>query len=194
MNLAHGWIARVMLAVVLLDPVSALDQRVRGELQTMRGAPYERIMRAATDAGNPRNLFAVMVVVAVAGGPAGPILVREAVAVLLPANLVVEGLKRAVNRTRPDGSQDRDNASFPSSHAANVCALAYLLARRWRGAAWVAWPLAILVSFSRMWLDRHFLSDVVAGALIGVGSAWWVTRWARGAGRDWVQTGRYGKR
>ncbi|MFI5370058.1 MAG: phosphatase PAP2 family protein [Candidatus Eisenbacteria bacterium] len=189
----HG-VARTLGTLVLASMLTTLDQDARDGIQHVRGPAFEPVMRAATSLGQPRIVFAVMVAVAVVGGPTGPAIVREAVVALAPANLVVEGLKRSVHRTRPDGSRDPNNASFPSSHAANACALAWLVTRRWRRAAWVAWPLALLVCASRMWLDRHYLSDVLVGAGIGIAAAWWASGWARGAGREWVTTGRYGRR
>jgi undecaprenyl-diphosphatase len=182
---------RTLGVALLLSGVGALDLEVRDAVQSARAPALEPLMRTVSNVAQPRNVFAVMVGVAVFGGPAGPAFVREALVALIPANLAVEGLKRAVHRTRPDGSQDPNNASFPSSHAANAAALAVLVTRRWPKAGWLAWPLALLVAFSRMWLDRHYLTDVVAGVVMGAGIAWWVTRWARGAGRAWVETGRY---
>jgi undecaprenyl-diphosphatase len=96
---------------------------------------------------------------------------------LAGTNLVVEVLKRAVGRTRPDGARKRSNSSFPSSHAANAFALAWVLGARWRrGAPWFL-ALALTVAFSRMYLNRHFLSDVVAAALIGMICSWAAARW-----------------
>src|SRR5262249_37190459 len=95
---------------------------------------------------------------------------------LVPVNLAVEVTKYAVNRVRPDGDPRRRNSSFPSGHAANAMALAWMLSRRWPRARWALWGFAALVSFSRIWLDRHFLSDVVVGGLLGVGVAMLVVR------------------
>ncbi|HUK61806.1 MAG TPA: phosphatase PAP2 family protein [Dongiaceae bacterium] len=186
-----GLLARPLALAVLVSGIATLDLDVRDAVQRARNPALEPVMRAVTNVTQPRNVFALMVGVAVFGGPAGPVLVREATAALLPVNLVVEVLKRTVDRTRPDGSRDPNNASFPSSHAANACAIAVLVTRRWPRAGWIAWPLALLVCVSRMWLDRHYLTDVLAAAVIGAGIAWWVTRWARNAGRGWVESGRY---
>ena len=103
---------------------------------------------------------------------------------MIPATLTVEGIKRLVPRTRPDGDQKPSNASFPSSHAAGAFALATVFTRRWRK-LWPLWFLAAaLVAFSRLYLNRHFLSDVVVGAMIGLGWAWALGRWVFDRARE----------
>ena len=63
--------------------------------------------------------------------------------------------------------------SFPSGHALSSCMAATLLIRYKKGYALAALPLATLISFSRMYLNVHYPSDVIGGAAIGiaVGSA-----------------------
>jgi undecaprenyl-diphosphatase len=127
-------------------------------------------MRGASDVGRPALLFGGLLAIAVFD-VAGPGTARLALAALLPTNLVVEGMKRAVNRTRPDGERKRSNASFPSSHAANAFALAWVFARRWRRPSAAFWLAAGVVAFSRLYLNRHYLSDVVVGAAVGIACA-----------------------
>jgi undecaprenyl-diphosphatase len=108
--------------------------------------------------------------------------VAEAALALLPVNAAVELLKYAVDRTRPDGEHERKNSSFPSSHAANAFAIAAVLARRWRRAAIPAWLAASVVAFSRVYLDRHWLSDVIGALALALAGAWaaaWIVRWWR---------------
>ena len=81
-----------------------------------------------------------------------------------------------MNRTRPDGEQKRSNASFPSSHAANAATLAAVLARRWRRLTVPAWVAAAVIGFSRIYLNRHFLSDVLFAGALGVLGAWAAAR------------------
>ncbi|NVO32521.1 phosphatase PAP2 family protein [Hymenobacter lapidiphilus] len=65
---------------------------------------------------------------------------------------------------------------FLSSHAANAFALAVfmtiVLPRRFRVAKWLLFAWAVVVSYSRMYLAAHYLTDVLAGALLGSLTAW----------------------
>ena len=169
----------LLLALALLNPVERLDRSVAHWVQEARRPALEATMHAASSWGRPpvvaAALVAVLAVDVVSGG--GWSTIRLAAVSLAGTNLVVESLKRAVDRPRPDGEHKRSNASFPSSHAANAFALAWVLGARWRRAAPLFAALALLVAVSRLYLDRHFLSDVVAGAAIGVAIAWAASRW-----------------
>ncbi|WP_315820171.1 phosphatase PAP2 family protein [Paraflavitalea speifideaquila] len=67
-------------------------------------------------------------------------------------------------------------SSFPSGHTATAFALATILAlhsrNKWAGLLYLL--LAISVGYSRIYLGHHFLEDVLAGSIIGVGCAGWV--------------------
>ncbi len=81
------------------------------------------------------------------------------------AMAVVYVLKPLVDRTRPDGG----HLSFPSAHAASAFAGAAFLHRRygWRYGI-PAYAVASFVGYSRVESKRHYTSDVVAGAAIGI--------------------------
>jgi membrane-associated phospholipid phosphatase len=84
---------------------------------------------------------------------------------LLLAQATVGPIKMAVRRRRPDGS---DRRSFPSGHAANAFAVAGVMQRRY--GPYVGVPLfavGAVVGAVRMHDNHHFLSDVVAGAVLG---------------------------
>ena len=172
--------ARVLLAVALAAlPLQAFDDAVRAEVQSERRPWLERTMHVASDDARPA-LIAGVAIAALAGG-AGRAFAIEAAVALVPVNLAVEASKYLTNRARPDGTHHRNNAAFPSSHAANAFAVAIVVARRWRRWTAPALLLALLVAYSRMYLDRHWFTDVAAGALAGAGLAWW----AVGAWRSW---------
>lgn len=174
----RGALAGVAVAAMLASPLGEIDRAVRDRVQSARAPAFEAPMNTITR-GSRVVLFAAAGVGLVAG-PSGRAAVLEGVIALIPVNLAVEGLKWSVGRTRPDGDSNRRNSSFPSSHSANAWAAATVLARRWRR-GWPAYvALAALVSFSRMYLDRHWLSDVAGGALLGSALAWMaITAWRR---------------
>lgn len=57
--------------------------------------------------------------------------------------------------------------AFPSSHAANVFGQAVILGSRHRKAVWLAYPFAVLVSYSRVAVGVHYPGDILGGALVG---------------------------
>lgn len=80
------------------------------------------------------------------------------------------GIKYAVQRERPDHSS---NDSFPSGHSTQMFASAAVLTRHFGvGAAWPAFGTATFVSLSRLNQHRHYLSDVVFGAGLGLAVGW----------------------
>ena len=68
-------------------------------------------------------------------------------------------------------AQKGNRNSMPSAHAANWFAATMVLFLFYRRSLWVMLPLALAVSFSRLYNGVHYPSDVLAGALVGAGYA-----------------------
>jgi len=83
--------------------------------------------------------------------------------------IIVNSLKLSVNKTRPDAST---NNSFPSGHTATAFLGAELVRMEYGGWYGVgAYTLAAMVGVARMYNNRHYLGDVLAGGAIGALSA-----------------------
>jgi undecaprenyl-diphosphatase len=96
------------------------------------------------------------------------------------AALTAEAFARAMDRTRPHrhvppGHPEQDKDSFPSGHANKTTAAAitsaYVLSREQlldpAPAFAIAVALSLLSPLSRLYLDRHWPADLIAGWLLG---------------------------
>jgi undecaprenyl-diphosphatase len=88
--------------------------------------------------------------------------------------VIVLAIKFTIRRRRPEGEWGRiyrstDPHSFPSGHAARAILIGLLAIGL--GPGWLAILLCIwapLVALARVAMGLHYLSDVVAGAVLGV--------------------------
>ena len=82
---------------------------------------------------------------------------------------VVNGLKYSTHQTRPDGT---DTRSFPSGHTATAFTTATILSKEYGHLSpWVsvgAYAVATTTGLMRIANNKHWLSDVMAGAGIGI--------------------------
>lgn len=147
-----------------------------------RGGTNEALHRVALvfdHAGGPggRTVTLVAIAVALAVTRRWVALATAGVAVALTA-VVTLALKDAVGRPRPlDPFAHAVGTSFPSGHAsyAGVTAVVLVVSFTRPGRRRLWWTLAALaiagMCWSRVYLQVHWLSDVVAGALLGAGVA-----------------------
>lgn len=98
----------------------------------------------------------------------------------LNAFLVARTLKVTAGRERPHTGKLYDfwegGNSFPSGHALISWTLAEITVKHYsdqKWLPWVAYPLAGLISFSRITSGHHYTSDVVTGSLIGFSIGHW---------------------
>ena len=96
----------------------------------------------------------------------------------LVAGSIEFALKHLVGRPRPNAgtmsmlpigpSYTPEFDSFPSGHATSVFAVACAFGYFYPRLRWPLYLLAACISFGRLYLDRHYVSDVLAGAFIGI--------------------------
>ena len=100
----------------------------------------------------------------------GRMLTSDALSVAV-MSAAVNGVKYSVGRLRPDGSRHN---SFPSGHTATAFMTATMLHKEygWKS-PWFSiggYTAAAVTGVSRLMNNRHWMTDVMAGAAIGVGS------------------------
>ncbi len=83
-------------------------------------------------------------------------------------------LKETVRERRPNNSSS--TASFPSGHASSAFSGATFIHKKY-GIEYAipAYLGAIYTGYSRVYAEKHYTHDVIAGALLGMGLSWYFT-------------------
>jgi len=128
-------------------------------------------MVASTRLGDGWAWLAVVLAAGAGGGTASRTL-AETLAAVVVVNAVQVAVKHACRRPRPSaasplGVTAPDRFSFPSGHAMNAFAAAALVSVHVSAAGPLAFAAAASVAASRVVLQLHYVSDVVAGAVLG---------------------------
>ncbi|WP_309485319.1 phosphatase PAP2 family protein [Streptomyces sp. WELS2] len=119
------------------------------------------------------------------GGRPGRRAGAAGLAAVAVAQLVSNGMcKPLAGRPRPpkgwiphDEVEDRpDSSSFPSGHTAAAVAFAAAVVPRWPLVGALCAVPAAVVAVERVQSGAHYPSDVAAGAVIGLGAAWFTRR------------------
>ena len=162
----------------MLDVIRQLDHAVGEGVQSLRTPILDDVFKQLSELG----WLNLVVLIAALGLSIRWRTFRPfptVLAAILVTSRATAALKDGFDRLRPplDDHAIRaivplpHNPSFPSGHASGAFALAVsfgLLVPRVRIPALV---LAALIGLSRIWLGVHYLSDVIAGALLGTAVA-----------------------
>jgi undecaprenyl-diphosphatase len=159
-----------------VDWVDARDQRLMRRVNHWRAPKWLRLwMIAATRCGDGWLWYSLALVVALFGGPHRMAALTSAVLAGAAGVAVFMKLKRMIGRKRPCAIEAHcwsqllppDQFSFPSGHTITAFSVSVALSMFYPEMEAVLFFCAASIAASRILLGMHFLSDVIAGALLG---------------------------
>lgn len=185
---------QAVFAGLVLLAAGVSDEGLREEFLEHRGGTTNSVARIGNALGEPLYVIpaigATYLVGRLSGDSGLSRLAWRAGRAALLASAVTTALKYTIGRTRPaDGDSDHFRpfggaTSFPSGHTTLAFAMATVIADE-TSDGWsdpLVYGAATLTAFARVNDDRHWASDVLAGALVGHLSARWLSRRHRLAG------------
>ena len=183
------WLIGIVIAAIIVIVAFHFDDAMRNFIAQHQTYAAKNFMRQVSRLGDWPEHFALgAALAAIAWWRGNKKWTRVFISMLLAlalAGAAARVIKIATGRARPSVKieeawngprlSERFHA-FPSGHAAASTAFfAVLLFANWRlGLACL--PIPLLIGFSRMYVAAHYLSDVVAAALLGLLCAIFVVR------------------
>jgi membrane-associated phospholipid phosphatase len=170
-RLPWGWgFAALGVVLLVIATAVALDGRVAAGMASWKHAVVDTVVGTLNPLGSGVTLLVVSAAFGVLGRAQRRSTLHEAAwlsaLAFMIAGLVEFAIKHLVGRPRPDTVLDVD--SFPSGHATSVFAVATVFAAFYPRLRWPLYALAAAVAAGRVYLQRHYVSDVLAGAIIGI--------------------------
>ena len=160
------------------------DEKIRSYFQDHRTSSRDNISDVAVNFGDGLYDLGFLVVYGGSGYFIGNEKMQETALLSLEsfiaANTVGTSAKIGIGRSRPyteDGSTryssfstDSDHTAMPSGHTISAFSIASVFAEEYENPVVdvIAYGLASMVGIQRIYSDKHWASDVFAGAVIGI--------------------------
>jgi undecaprenyl-diphosphatase len=160
-----------------MTPWLAADHTLRVWVVTHRIGALDPVMWGLSAVGRGGAIWVLLAIALMAMRRLRPSALLSLVLALLLASVLSDHLvKPIVRRQRPFAATPHvrviggrpDDPSFPSGHATNAFAGAYVLSVSAESPAVLWWVLAAAIAYSRVYLGVHYPLDVVGGALLGI--------------------------
>ncbi len=149
--------------------------------QTIANPVFDKIMPFITEADHWLLLyFSALSLLLWKGGTKGRWFVLVLLVTVVAANHINSDiLKETFDRLRPCKALEDvrllincgSGESFPSSHAVNNFAAAFIISRYYRQYNIIAYSIAGLIAFTRVYNGVHYPLDILSGAFVGMAIA-----------------------
>jgi undecaprenyl-diphosphatase len=152
------------------------DHRVMRRMNRWKAPRWIRFwMLAATRMGDGWIWYSLAAILLLGGGPKRFAAVGAAGCAAIAGVFLFKALKRISHRQRPCQFEPHcwstvlppDQFSFPSGHTMTAFSIALVVSYFYPSLEGPLYFLAISIAVSRIVLGMHFLSDVLAGAVLG---------------------------
>ena len=177
----------------MVEAITSADTSLLNWLRLFHAPWMDTLMSVLTITGIMAGIWQLLALLSLFSPQRRPAAFRALLALWLALIVVDVLVKPTVARIRPRFAADAvtrltlaedaearslapssDSYSFPSGHATSAFAGALTISRVWPQARAAWWTLALLISYSRIYLGHHYPLDVVGGALLGVALGYWV--------------------
>lgn len=176
--------------------VEAADIAVAKLFIPLRDDPAVKAIGTASEVGDQPPLYAISAGVLTAGVLTGDRRAAKAGLCMLAAHFLTirfkDAIKHLIDRSRPDliakqGTYEmrpghraaKDYTSFPSGHTASAVAVALAWGREYPKQRGAAMGLASVIAAAQVVRSKHFVSDLIAGAAVGIVAEYLAARWLR---------------
>jgi undecaprenyl-diphosphatase len=165
------------VARMLWGFIESRDHRVMRQMNRWCAPRWFRIwMILSTRLGDGWLWYGLAFMLLTWGGPQRVAAVSAAGSAAIMGVLVFKALKHLSHRVRPCQFEPHcwskvlppDKFSFPSGHTMTAFSVALVLSYFYPGLEGMLFFVALSIAFSRIVLGMHFLSDVLAGMVLGV--------------------------
>ena len=158
------------------NQIQSNDHRLMRRVHRWRAPRWFRIlMIVATRGGDGWLWYALGLILVVFGGPHRFAAIGAASSAVVAGIFIFRTLKHASHRKRPCEIEPHcwavitppDRFSFPSGHAMTSFAIAIAVGSFYPQCQPSLLAVAAMIAVSRIIVGMHFLTDIIAGALIG---------------------------
>jgi len=158
--------AKCETPMALKQKINNLDSKTKKLMEKYRNPFLSEFFDSVTSLGSPPLVILIIGVLWSAGETS---VAKPLILGLLIGGIIVRIGKITTDRTRPENhiGEFYSQKSFPSGHSTSAFMTATILNHFYNRPA-AFFGLATTVAISRIYLEDHYLTDIIAGTLIGL--------------------------